>query len=151
MCKVEERLVDLFSVLGLNTDRGTFTRAEIKGYCAGIEAAHSILSAAEKKIFSADRDEYKPPQDYTGENFTAALAAIGGSYSVIAGTVEIQGVAAADLTEMWHTWGYPFTRVICSGSGPDWNLVDSAALSWSEIDRLALIWEMIETMEVNNE
>lgn len=143
-----DRLVELFSILGLDTSEGTITRAEICGYCAGLEAASRDIASIEESIFSPDRKEYMPKMDYTQINYSSQLQQIGGICGYVDNMVRIIRANPLKLGEFWNQWGYPFVLVQQGGVGTSWKKIDDSMSCWHKNDDMLLLWSMIDTMEV---
>ncbi|MGN0531742.1 MAG: hypothetical protein ACI4IN_02990 [Eubacterium sp.] len=144
-----DRLISLFSMLGLNTDDGTITKAEIEGYCAGIDAMAMEINETEEIIFSSARTEYAPLQKLTTQNFEAALQELGGSYSGFQRKMILYQIPPDKLGEFWQKWGIIFLLVRCAGQGASWDIIDAGNSTWHSNDNLYLLWNMIDTLEVN--
>lgn len=148
MSNVRDRLISLLSMLGLSTDEGTITAAEIDGYCAGIDAVARENNEAEDRIFSPVGVDYAPLQDFTFPNFEAAIQELGGSYYGYKRKMILRHIPPDKLSDFWQKWGNIFIEVQCLGTGAAWDIIDAGNSTWHYNDNLNLLWNMIDTMEV---
>lgn len=132
-----DRLIQLYSQLGLSTDAGTFNLAEIKGYCAGMDMLNDFLGT------HIDEKYISKPVDFSLNNWVDELLKVAEDmiieneeYTFVSPMVDVVGQYVID-------WLLPYWCVYLGGSGVPWNDYND---SWIDLDNRLLRWSMIETM-----
>lgn len=130
----EDRLVGLYSALGLNVQPETINRAEIMAYCAGLGMLDDMIKVTIdentiSKTFSLNYDEF---YDYLGDD--PLYFHIGSSF------VNVYEANLAKIGLLVRDWFSPFCKVIMNGDGVPW---DKMNLTWNAIDKMSYRWSMI--------
>lgn len=133
----EQRFVNLYSTLGLNTENGTINRAEIKAYCAGMAVLDEIIRVV------IDEQNVAKPVDLTWDELNDYLGDDPFDISVVDKFVAIVVANYEKIGVLVQNWFSPFCKVILYGDGLPWSRLDK---TWSEIHRRAYRWSMINTM-----
>lgn len=131
------RLINLYSQLGLNTDVGTFNRAEICGYCAGMDMLDSLTSASiEEKYVSKN-------SDFSTSNYIANLQEVAGDIEVDGLDIMLKSADIDGVGAFVNNWCVFFANVYLDGNGMSWQGYNK---SWRELDNRLLRWSMIDTI-----
>lgn len=137
-----DRIVGLYNQLGLNTEQGTFNRAEICGYCAGMDMIDNQMSVCIDEEHIARSIEF---------NFTNLINDLIG----LADDMMLYGTSFkfinADINRIGYfakNWCIPYLAIYLDGNGVSWN--EHYGKSWRELENRHLRWSMIQTMGGNN-
>lgn len=149
MSNTLSRLMLLFAELGIDTESGSYDKAEIVACAAGIDMIKNTIDASRKRIFDLWSDSLMPKEKYTMDNFDKRAKSVCKSYTIGKKNVLFEGVDYTAFSEFWHRWGYPFAAAVCSGTGMSWNKIEDTGCSWKMCDHIGLMWSMTDTMEVD--
>lgn len=132
-----ERLINLYNQLGLNTEAGTFNRAEIRGYCAGFDMLNDVIGV------SIDEKNISKSVDFLLEEFINELISVADD---MLNSSKGYTFLLADYEKVGHfarSWLIPYYDVYLDGNGMPWQSYNKR---WIDIDNMLLRWSMIETL-----
>ena len=82
MSNTLSRLKLLFAELGIDTESGSYDKAEIVAYAAGIDLIKNTIDESRKRIFDLWSDSLMPKEKYTMDNFDKRAKSVCKSYTI---------------------------------------------------------------------